>query len=164
MVNVWQVWVVSAVLQVILFMRPVYDVMQDDIKKLTGLSDGIVAFQLSVADLWPLLLGSLAVLITRDRCLISSVIGINFSFVVPVGHFLFFAGVVYRSIKLLFIGRLLESLGMVFAHNVALLPLWRRGLSSNNATILYAFNVAITCFSRAAGYWLYKRLHVDLGY
>lgn len=52
------------------------------------------SFQLSVADLWPLLLGFLAVLATRGSRFDARAIGIRFSFVIPIGQFIFFAGVV----------------------------------------------------------------------
>lgn len=159
-----KVCVAAAAMQALLHLRPDYPAIEHEVKRVMGLPDGLLAFQLSIAEIYPLLLGILALSVSGGGPLTPLGLGVGGSILVVVGEEMFVMGVAWRSVSLLFVGRLVFSLGEVFAQDVALIPLWMEHFTTADTSILYAAVIAASYFARACGLKLYRWLQEDYGF
>lgn len=159
-----KVCVAAAAMQALLHLRPDYPAIEPEVKRVMGLHDGLLAFQLSIAEIYPLLLGILALSVSGGGPLTPRGLGVGGSVLVVVGEEVFVMGVAWRSVPLLFVGRLVSALGEVFAQDVALIPLWMEHFTAADTSILYAAVIAAGYFGRACGLELYRRLQEDYAF
>lgn len=150
-------------MQALLHLRPEYHVLEADVKRLAGLPDGLVAFELSIVELYPLALGILAVAVSSGGPLTPWGVGLGGSVLVVAGELLFVRGAARGSLPLLFSGRLVFALGEVFAKDVALIPLFMQHFTAADTSILYAAVTAGSSFARSGGLLLYRWLQDERG-
>lgn len=150
-------------MQALLHLRPEYHVLEADVKRLAGLPDGLVAFELSIVEFYPLALGILAVAVTSSGPLTPWGVGFGGSVLVVAGELVFVRGATRSSVPLLFAGRLVFAIGEVFAKDVALIPLFMQHFTVADTSILYAAVTAGSSFARGGGLLLYRWLQDEHG-
>lgn len=158
-----RVCLAAVAMQGLLHLRPDYPVLEADVRRLAGLPHGLLTFELSIAEFYPLTLGVLAVGVSSHGPLTPWGVGLGGSLLAVAGEQVFVRGVARGSVPLLFTGRLVFSLGEVFAQDVALIPLFMQHFTAADTSILYAAVTAGSYFSRAGGLLLHRYLQDEYG-